>query len=204
MRKINVVNFKNIFNNKKDKQQMNTENTENDVVTETENIENAAAETNPIEEPIVNLSVEEQLQLDLATEKDKFLRLFAEFENYKRRTSKERLDLFKSANQEVIQALLPVMDDFDRAMTEIKKSEDDVLLQGVVLIQDKFKATLVAKGLEEVEIKAGDAFNADFAEAITQIPAPSDDLKGKIVDVIEKGYKLGDKIIRFPKVVIGS
>ena len=204
MRKINVVNFKNIFNNKKDKQQMNTENTENEVVTETENIENAAAETNPIEEPIVNLSVEEQLQLDLATEKDKFLRLFAEFENYKRRTSKERLDLFKSANQEVIQALLPVMDDFDRAMTEIKKSEDDVLLQGVVLIQDKFKATLVAKGLEEVEIKAGDAFNADFAEAITQIPAPSDDLKGKIVDVIEKGYKLGDKIIRFPKVVIGS
>ena len=204
MRKINVVNFKNIFNNKKDKQQMNTENTENEVVTETENIENAAAETNPVEEPIVNLSVEEQLQLDLATEKDKFLRLFAEFENYKRRTSKERLDLFKSANQEVIQALLPVMDDFDRAMTEIKKSEDDVLLQGVVLIQDKFKATLVAKGLEEVEIKAGDAFNADFAEAITQIPAPSDDLKGKIVDVIEKGYKLGDKIIRFPKVVIGS
>ena len=204
MRKINVVNFKNIFNNKKDKQQMNTENTENEVVTETENIENAAAETNPIEEPIVNLSVEEQLQLDLATEKDKFLRLFAEFENYKRRTSKERLDLFKSANQEVIQALLPVMDDFDRAMTEIKKSEDDVLLQGVVLIQDKFKATLVAKGLEEVEIKAGDAFNADFAEAITQIPAPTDDLKGKIVDVIEKGYKLGDKIIRFPKVVIGS
>lgn len=183
---------------------MNTENTENEIITEIDAVDAIATEAAVIEEVAVELSTEEQLQLDLAAEKDKFLRLFAEFENYKRRTSKERIDLFKSANQEVIQALLPVMDDFDRAMTEIRKSEDDVLLKGVELIQDKFKTTLVSKGLEEVEIKAGDAFNADFAEAITQIPAPTDDLKGKIVDVIEKGYKLGDKIIRFPKVVIGS
>ena len=183
---------------------MNTENTENEIITEIENVDATAVESTNTEEVAVELSIEEQLQLDLAAEKDKFLRLFAEFENYKRRTSKERIDLFKSANQEVIQALLPVMDDFDRAMTEIRKSDDDVLLKGVELIQDKFKTTLTAKGLEEVEIKAGDAFNADFAEAITQIPAPTNDLKGKIVDVIEKGYKLGDKIIRFPKVVIGS
>ena len=122
----------------------------------------------------------------------------------KKRTSKERLELFKTANQEVLQAMLPVLDDFDRAMTQISKSEDEVLLKGVELIHNKFKDTLTSKGLEQVELKAGDAFDADFAEAITQIPAPSDDLKGKIVDVVEKGYKLGDKIIRFPKVVIGN
>ena len=150
------------------------------------------------------LSVEEQLQLDLTNEKDKFLRLFAEFENFKRRTAKERIDLFKTANQEVLQAMLPVLDDFDRAWNQISKSEDEALTTGVQLIHDKLRATLVAKGLEEVEVKAGDIFNADFAEAITQIPAPSADLKGKIVDVIEKGYKLGDKIIRFPKVILGQ
>lgn len=151
-----------------------------------------------------NLSEEETLREELAKEKDKFLRLFAEFENYKKRTSKERMDLFKTANQEVLQALLPVMDDFDRAMVQIGKSEDEVLLKGVELIHNKLSDTLKSKGLEQVELNAGDDFNADFAEAITQIPAPTDDLKGKIVDVVEKGYKLGDKIIRFPKVVIGN
>ena len=162
--------------------------------------ENAANEIETAEA----LSVEAQLQEDLAKEKDKFLRLFAEFENYKKRTAKERIDLFRTANQEVLQALLPVLDDFDRAMVQIAKSEDELLLKGVELIHDKLKTTLVSKGLEQVEVKAGDDFNADFAEAITQIPAPSDELKGKIVDVVEKGYKLGDKIIRFPKVVIGN
>jgi len=153
---------------------------------------------------VEELSLEEQLAQDLAKEKDKFLRLFAEFENYKRRTAKERLDLFKTANQEVLQAMLPVLDDFDRAINEIKKSDDDVLLKGVELIHEKLKNTVNSKGLEEVEVKVGDIFNADFAEAITQIPAPSPNLKGKIVDILEKGYKLGDKIIRFPKVVIGQ
>ena len=100
--------------------------------------------------------------------------------------------------------MLPVMDDFDRAMVQIARSENEVLLKGVELIHNKLKDTLTAKGLEIVDIKAGDTFDADFAEAITQIPAQSDDLKGKIVDVVEKGYKLGDKIIRFPKVVIGN
>lgn len=155
-------------------------------------------------ESAVELTVEEQLQEDLANEKDKFLRLFAEFENFKKRTTKERIDLFKTANQDVLQSMLPVLDDFDRAMVEISKSDDDILLKGVELIHEKLKNTLVSKGLEQVEVRAGDAFNADYAEAITQIPAPSKELKGKIVDVIEKGYKLGDKIIRFPKVVIGQ
>ena len=180
---------------------MTTENTEIDKELDDTTLENNANGEQLIVE---ELCVEEQLTKDLAVEKDKFLRLFAEFENYKRRTAKERMELFKTANQEVLQALLPVMDDFDRALTEIKKTDDNILIQGVELIQEKLKATLISKGLEEVEIKVGDIFNADFAEAITQIPAPTSDLKGKIVDIIEKGYKLGDKIIRFPKVVIGN
>jgi molecular chaperone GrpE len=190
--------FKNIFKNK---DKMTTENTEMD-----QDLNATALENNENEEQVKveELSVEEQLTQDLANEKDKHLRLFAEFENYKRRTSKERIDLFKTANQEVLLAILPVLDDFDRALIEIKKSDDEVLLKGVELIHDKLKSTLFSKGLEEVTLKAGDLFDADFAEAITQIPAPSPNLKGKIVDVLEKGYKLGDKIIRFPKVVIGN
>ncbi|WP_310296843.1 nucleotide exchange factor GrpE [Flavobacterium aquidurense] len=192
------MKFKDIFKNKSN---MTTENTEFDQELDDVTLENNANGEQLIVE---ELSVEEQLAQDLAKEKDKFLRLFAEFENYKKRTSKERIDLFKTANQEVLLAMLPVLDDFDRATLEINKSEDENLKKGVELIHEKLKSTLVAKGLEQVEVRAGDAFNADFAEAITQIPAPSDKLKGKIVDVIEKGYKLGDKIIRFPKVVIGN
>lgn len=185
---------------------MNTDNTINDEIadqTPIESIENNSDTLDAaIEERVEEISKEEQLSQDLASEKDKFLRLFAEFENFKRRTAKERIELYKTANQDVLLALLPVLDDFDRALTEIKKTDDNILIQGVELIQEKLKNTLVSKGLEEVEINAGDVFNADFAEAITQIPAPK--LKGKIVDVIAKGYKLGDKIIRFPKVVIGN
>ena len=155
-------------------------------------------------EPTIELTVEEQLASDLAQEKDKFLRLFAEFENYKRRTTKERIELFSTASQDVIKALLPVLDDFDRALLEITKSESTELSKGVELIKNKLFSTLEQKGLALIEVKSGEVFNADGHEAITQIPAPSDDMKGKIIDVIEKGYKLGDKVIRFPKVVIGN
>lgn len=200
------MNIKNIFKNKN---KMSTENTEkeileNESVTQEQSIENQEETTVAGVEAAEELTVEQKLEEDLANEKDKHLRLFAEFENYKRRTSKERMELFKTANQDVLQSILPVLDDFDRAMVEISKSDDEVLLKGVQLIHEKLKSTLVSKGLEEVEVRPGDAFNADFAEAITQIPAPTPALKGKIVDIIEKGYKLGDKIIRFPKVVIGN
>ena len=141
---------------------------------------------------------------DLEKEKDKFLRLFAEFEHYKRRTSKERVEMFKTAGQEVMQAMLPVLDDFDRAMTEIQKAKDKNLQKGVELISNKLRETLKAKGLKQMEVKTGDAFDADLHEAITQIPAPKDSLKGKIVDVVENGYQLGEKIIRYPKVVVGQ
>jgi len=150
------------------------------------------------------LTAEEKLQEELAKEKDKFLRLFAEFENFKKRTSKERIELFKTANQDVVIAMLPILDDFDRALNEISKSEDKELLKGVELINNKFKETLKSKGLDDVEVAQGATFDADIHEAITQIPSPSDDLKGKIIDVIEKGYKLGEKIIRYPKVVVGQ
>jgi molecular chaperone GrpE len=189
------------FNNIKNKAGMTTENTEKE-----QELDDATLEANANDEQMVieETPVEDTMAADLEKEKDKFLRLFAEFENYKRRTAKERLELFKTANQEVLQAILPVVDDFDRALLEIRKSEEESLVKGVVLIYEKLKSTLTSKGLEEVKIRVGDTFNADYAEAITQIPAPSPELKGKIVDVLEKGYKLGDKIIRFPKVVIGQ
>lgn len=163
-----------------------------------------SSETTEQEEIVEEKSELEITQAALATEKDKFLRLFAEFENYKRRTSKERMELFKTAGQEVIQAMLPVVDDFDRALKEYSDDKEDVHVKGMTLISNKLREILKSKGLEEVSVKAGDAFNADEHEAITQIPSPSKKLKGKIVDVVEKGYKLGDKIIRFPKVVTGK
>lgn len=157
-----------------------------------------------VEELEDELTVEEKLQEDLGKEKDKFLRLFAEFENYKKRTSKERMELFKTAGQEVIVSLLPVMDDFDRALKELSKSDEKDLFKGIELISNKFRETLKNKGLEEIEVKQGDAFDAEVHDAITQIPAPNKKLKGKIIDVIEKGFRLGDKIIRHPKVVVGN
>ncbi len=156
-------------------------------------------------EAAVEKTVEEQLQDELATEKDKFLRLFAEFENYKRRTAKERIELFKTASEDVMTALLPVIDDFERALTHIEDDKEaEELRKGVLLIYQKMLTTLEQKGLSQIKVEKGDAFDADQHEAVTQIPAPSDDLKGKIIDVIEKGYALGDKVIRFPKVVIGQ
>lgn len=150
-------------------------------------------------------SIEEKLQEEVQLEKDKFLRLFAEFENYKKRTTKERIDLFKTASEDVMISLLPVLDDFERALSHIeddKEAED--LRKGVLLIYNKLLSSLEQKGLKTMNIAKGDVFNPDNHEAITQVPAPSKELKGKIIDVIEKGYTLGDKVIRFPKVVIGQ
>ena len=146
----------------------------------------------------------ETAQNDLQVEKDRYLRLFAEFENYKKRTGRERIELFKTASQDVMVSLLPVLDDFDRALKEIEKSEDKNLLVGVELISNKLREVLRVKGLESIGTKKGDVFDAEIHEAVTQIPAPEENLKGKVVDVLEKGYTLGEKIIRFPKVVIGQ
>lgn len=149
------------------------------------------------------LSDTEKLEQQLASEKDKFLRLFAEFENFRKRTARERVELFATASEDVMKGILPVLDDFDRAIAQMETLGESDHLTGFNLISTKLRDNLSSKGLNLVDINAGEAFDADVAEAVTQIPA-GDDMKGKIVDVIEKGYKLGDKIIRFPKVVIGQ
>ena len=152
------------------------------------------------ENQVEDLKLEDQLK----EEKDKFLRLFAEFENYKKRTAKERIELFSTASEEVMISLLPILDDFDRASVEIEKDLENETLKGVLLIKNKLFDSLKSKGLSLVDVKKGDEFNADDHEAVTQIPAPSKDMVGKIIDIIEKGYKLGEKVIRYPKVVIGK
>ncbi len=143
---------------------------------------------------------EQKLRVQLAESNDKFLRLFAEFDNYKRRTSKERLELIKSAGSEMVVSMLPVLDDFERAM---KFSQNDESRSGVELIYQKLKSTLEAKGLKRME-SIGREFDADLHEAITNIPAPSDDMKGKVVDESECGYFFNEKVIRFAKVIVGA
>ncbi len=162
-----------------------------------ETMENADIQEN-------ELSEIEKLKQEIQKEKDQYLRLFAEFDNFKKRTAKERFDIFKTANAETITSLIPVIDDFERGLKEIEKSENNELLKGVELIYHKLVETLRGKGLKAVEVKSGDVFDTDFMEAITQIPSPSEDLKGKVVDIVETGYALNDKIIRYAKVVIGQ
>ena len=156
--------------------------------------------TRAVENQVDEVNLEDQVK----EEKDKFLRLFAEFENYKRRTAKERIELFSTASEEVMVSLLPILDDFDRASAEIEKDNDNEIFKGVLLIKNKLFDSLKSKGLALIEVNKGDEFNADDHEAVTQIPAPSKKMEGKIIDVIEKGYKLGEKVIRYPKVVIGK
>ena len=131
---------------------------------------------------------------------DKHLRLFAEFENFKKRTAKERMDLYKTAGESILTALLPVLDDFERSIKANQKQEDE----GVVLIYNKLKSILETKGLKAMEDPIGQELNTDYHEAITNIPAPSDDMKGKIIDVVEKGYFLNEKVIRYAKVVVAN
>ena len=159
---------------------------------------------NPETENTENVTAAPTAEELLAEEKDRYMRLFAEFENYKKRTTKEKMEFFQYANQDMMISMLAILDDFERALKEIAKTGNEADLQGVELIYQKFKGKLTEKGLKAMEVKAGDSFDVDFHEAITQIPAPSEDLKGKIVDVIETGYTLHDKVIRFAKVVIGN
>ena len=162
--------------------------------------EEGGKKTDSVENQVEELSFEDQIKL----EKDKFLRLFAEFENYKRRTAKERIELFTTASEEVMTSLLPILDDFDRASVEIEKDQENETLKGILLIKNKLFDSFFSYGLSVIEVKKGDEFNADDHEAVTQIPAPNKELQGKIIDIIEKGYKLGEKVIRYPKVVIGK
>lgn len=158
------------------------------------------ATTDEKEKEVVEQTPEEVI----ADLKDKQLRLFAEFENFKKRTSKERLELYSTANEVVLLSLLPVIDDFERHINTLKDSSEKVEEDGVFLIFQKMKNILVQKGLKDMDVQIGSELNTDFHEAITNIPAPNEDLKGKIVDVIEKGYLLNEKVIRYAKVVIAN
>lgn len=171
-----------------------TEKSETDFGSET-----PAAESN---EPLI--SEEAQLKTQLAEANDKYLRLYAEFDNYKRRTAKERLDMLQSAGKEVIFNLLTILDDFERALKAMEAADNaDAIKEGIRLVYQKLHKILLQKGLKEM-VSIGETFDVDLHEAITNIPAPSEDLKGKIIDEVEKGYYLHDKVLRYAKVVVGN
>lgn len=136
----------------------------------------------------------------LEIEKDKNLRIFAEFENFRRRTAKERMELFTTANKDMMTALLPILDNFERSIKANNYTDED----GTVLIYKQLKSELEKKGLKEMEDPKGKVLDTEFHEAITNIPAPTEDMKGKIIDIVEKGYMLGEKVIRYAKVVVGN
>ena len=142
-----------------------------------------------------------ELNESLRLEKEKYVRLFAEFENYKRRTAKERIELFKTAGKDVLSSLVPILEDFKRAISLEGSDSND---EGINLIYNKFNETLKNQGLIEVEVNVGDLFDAEIHEAISQIPAQNDSQKGKIIDIIQGGYKIGDNIITYPKVVVAQ
>ena len=170
-----------------------------------ENLNTTEQETQQTEENVAeNVTKEPTTEELLAEEKDRYIRLYAEFENFKKRTLKEKMEFAQYANTEMMISMLAVLDDFERAIKEIAKNGNEADLKGIELIYQKFKNKLIEKGLKPLEVNAGDDFNVDFHEAITQIPAPTEELKGKIVDVIETGYQLHDRVIRFAKVVTGN
>jgi len=144
-----------------------------------------------------------KLQDELTEAKDKYLRLYSEFENFRRRTAREKMDMIQTANEELIRSLLPVVDDFERAEKAFHGTESKEL-EGFLLIYTKFRKTLEQAGVKTMDLQAGADFDADVHEAITQVPAPEENLKGKVVDVVEKGFLLNEKVIRYAKVVVGQ
>jgi molecular chaperone GrpE len=209
------MNFSEMLNKKKKTKMevnQNPENAEqNEMLDENENGKNEVS--GDLEEGSENLSsenaespisAEDKLKAEATEWNNKYLRLYAEFDNFKRRTSKERLELLQIAGKDVISDLLTVLDDFERAQKSIETASDILAVkEGVTLVQHKLKSILTQKGLKEMESK-GKEFDADLHEGITSIPAPSPDLKGKVLDELEKGYLLNDKVIRFAKVIIGA
>jgi molecular chaperone GrpE len=197
-----------------EKQEQQTNSSEEQVILENENptsnennIDNADEIKSRIEGDINNVN-EKAAEKDWASElkivEDKYLRLYAEFDNFKRRTATERLELFRTANQETLVAMLPILDDFERAMKSIKTATDiDAVKGGIELVSGKLKNILTQKGLKQME-SIGKEFDSEFHEAVTNIPAPTEELKGKVVDVLENGYFLNDKVVRFAKVVVGE
>ncbi|WP_420385094.1 nucleotide exchange factor GrpE [Roseivirga sp.] len=184
-----------------------SKNQEENEVLEAENqtVAEESTEEKVEESAEAELSAEEKLEIELAEAKDKYLRLYSEFENFRRRNAKERIELIKTASSDLMVELLPTIDDFERAK-KANENQDDIeaVKEGFGLISSKLMKTLEAKGLKLMETEKGTAFDADLHEAVTQFPVEEEDLKGKIIDTVEKGYYLGDRVIRFAKVVIGA
>ncbi|MDH5366315.1 MAG: nucleotide exchange factor GrpE [Cyclobacteriaceae bacterium] len=188
-----------VFENEAKEEVENNEAEQQNEIEETEESEEDS------EEEQEEVSELDKLKDELAEAKDKYLRLYSEFDNYRRRTSKEKLELIKTANEDLITALLPVIDDFERAEKSFDEESDvKAIAEGVKLIANKFSASLEQKGLKVMDSESGIDFDPEIHEAITQIPAPEKKLKGKVIDVVEKGYFLGEKVIRFAKVVTGN
>jgi len=185
---------------KDNKEEMNTEEVKDQKQVEDSNSEKITEEE----------VSEEKSELELMTEKyneinDKYLRLYSEFDNFRKRTTKEKYELYKTAGEDIINALLPVKDDFERAIKSMNDSNDvKSVKEGINLIHQKFDKTMEKQGLKEIKSAIGKEFDINFHEAITKIPAPEKKLKGKIIDEVEKGYTLNDKVIRYTKVVIGE
>lgn len=181
----------------------------NSVEEQEEKIENTVTNEETVAEedsnPVEELTDEEKKDIEIQELKDKHLRLYSEFDNFRRRTQKEKLELYKTAGEDIFKALLPVMDDFERAKKSMEDTKDyDSLKVGVDLIFNKFLHIFKSNGLEPMPDVIGSSFDSEIHEAITQIPAPNDELKGKVVDVVEQGYTLKEKVIRFAKVVVGK
>jgi molecular chaperone GrpE len=190
-----------------------TENTENkieeqEILSDEETNAAVDAETPDAEAPIEAIIDEEsewaKLQGELAEMKDKYVRLYAEFDNFRRRSSKERIDLIQTAGESVLKEIVPLLDDFDRANKAFESvTEIEPIKEGIGLIYSKLQRIMATQGVKLIDAKGAD-FNADFHECITQFPAPTEDLKNKVIDVVENGYMLNEKVIRYAKVVVGS
>lgn len=190
-----------------DKEQVNKDKIITDAahnIDKTDSIDDAQNQETSDTDTVESVETTDKIKAELSELNDKYIRLYSEFDNYKRRSSKERIELLQTASKEVILAMLPVLDDFERAEKSIETATDiQAIKEGVTLIHHKFQSILSAKGLKAIET-IGKEFDVDYHEALTKIPAPSEDLKGKVVDELEKGYTLNEKIIRFAKVVIGE
>jgi molecular chaperone GrpE len=181
-------------------EELPNDNIEEIVLPNDELAENATEEILEEQEVVEEISETEKLQNELAELKDKYLRLYADFDNFRKRTAKEKLEMFQSASEKVLVDLLPVVDDYERAVANSKEGE---ISEGIALVFNKLNSVFSAKGLKVIEAK-GEVFNADLHDCIAQFPVQEEDAKGKVFDVVEKGYYLNEKVIRFAKVIVGS
>jgi molecular chaperone GrpE len=196
-----LLMINNMLKKKKTEATETSENLETDIINDGDQLNEQDEPQELAEETI---SAEDKLKEELALANDKYLRLYAEFDNFRRRTQKERSELLQTAGKDVIVSLLPILDDFERAEKAMETSKDiDAVKQGVALVQSKLNNLLSQKGLKPMQ-SIGTEFDPDLHEAITNIPAPTDDLKGKVLDEMEKGYTLNDNVIRFAKVIVGA